>query len=112
MITLTPSAIQRVQAFTREHPRAVGLRLSLKKTGCSGWAYVVDVAHEQAANDVVFESQGVRVVVDPVSLPLLDGTEIDFVRKGLNAEFAFRNPNATGECGCGESFSVERAAIG
>ena len=84
----------------------VGLRLSVKKTGCSGFAYVVNYADEIAAEDVVFEDHGVKVIVDRESLGFIDGTEVDFVKQGLNEAFRFRNPNVKGECGCGESFTV------
>jgi iron-sulfur cluster assembly protein len=84
----------------------VGLRLSVQKTGCSGFAYVVNYADEIAADDVVFEDQGVKVIVDRASLGYIDGTEVDFVKQGLNEAFRFRNPNVKGECGCGESFTV------
>ena len=105
-VTLTPSAAERVQTFMAGRGRGVGLRLGVRKTGCSGFAYVVNYADEVTADDVVFDSQGVKVVVDAGSLPLVDGTEVDFVRHGLNEAFRFRNPNVKGECGCGESFSV------
>jgi iron-sulfur cluster assembly protein len=105
-ISLTPTAADRVRSFIAEHGRGVGLRLGVKKTGCNGFAYVVNYADAIGADDEVFEDQGVKVVVDRESLRLLDGTEIDFVRHGLNEAFRFRNPNVKGECGCGESFSV------
>jgi iron-sulfur cluster assembly protein len=82
------------------------LRLGVKQTGCSGFAYVVSYADEVGARDVVFDSAGVKVIVDGESLKYVDGTEIDFVRQGLNEAFRFRNPNAKGACGCGESFTV------
>ena len=105
-ITLTPSAAERVKNHLHQKAGVMGLRLGVKKTGCSGFAYVVDYADGAAANDVVFEDQGVQVVVDRESLPLLDGTQVDFVKKGLNESFQFTNPNVKDECGCGESFTV------
>ena len=105
-ITLTPAAADRVRHFLSERGHGVGLRLGVRKTGCSGFAYVVNYADAVEPGDKVFDSQGVRVLVDAVSLGLIDGTEVDFVRQGLNEAFRFRNPNMRGECGCGESFSV------
>jgi iron-sulfur cluster assembly protein len=105
-VKLTPAAADRVRIFLDKRGRGVGLRLGVKKTGCSGFAYVVNYADELAAGDVVFEDQGVKVIVDADSLRYVDGTEIDFVREGLNEAFKFRNPNVRGECGCGESFNV------
>jgi iron-sulfur cluster assembly protein len=105
-VSLTPSAAERVRSLLEKRGSGVGLRLGVKKTGCSGFAYVVNYADEVAANDVVFEDSGVRVIVDADSLRYVDGTEIDFVRQGLNEAFKFRNPNVRGECGCGESFNV------
>jgi iron-sulfur cluster assembly protein len=105
-ISLTPSAADRVRSFLGRRGHGVGLRLSVKKTGCSGFAYVVNYADEIAADDVVFEDQGVKVIVDRDSLGYIDGTEVDFVKQGLNEAFRFRNPNVKGECGCGESFTV------
>jgi len=105
-VTLTKSAADRVLTFITERGHGVGLRLGIRKTGCSGYAYVVNYAEEIAPGDKVFESQGVRVVVDADSLSLLDGTEVDFVRHGFSEAFRFRNPNVRGECGCGESFNV------
>jgi len=110
-ITLTEAAAQRVRQYMIDQGGGIGLRLGVRKMGCSGWAYTVDVAAAASAEDQVFEQDGVKVVVDARTLPLVDGTEIDFVRQGLNRNFVFRNPNVAGECGCGESFSVERAAI-
>ena len=79
----------------------------MTRSACgSGYSYVVNYAEEVAANDVVFEDKGVQVVVDSEALPLVDGTEVDFVKNGLNEAFSFRNPNVAGECGCGESFNV------
>jgi iron-sulfur cluster assembly protein len=105
-VSLTPAAAERVRTFIQSRGRGVGLRLGIKKTGCSGFAYVVSYADEVASGDAVFEEEGVKVIVDAESLRYLDGTEIDFVRQGLNEAFKFRNPNVRGECGCGESFNV------
>jgi len=105
-VSLTSSAHGRVRSFLDKRGSGVGLRLGVRRTGCSGFAYVVNYADEIAADDVVFEQEGVNVIVDRESLALIDGTEIDFVKQGLNEAFKFRNPNVRGECGCGESFSV------
>ena len=105
-ITLTQSAAERVKNHLARRGHGVGIRLGVKRTGCSGWAYVVDYADEVDSADIVFEDREVRIVVDPDSLELVDGTEVDFVKQGLNEAFKFRNPQAAGECGCGESFSV------
>ena len=105
-ISLTESAADRVKSFLAARGTGVGLRLSVRKTGCSGFAYVVNYAESQQAGDTVLEDRGVRVFVDSGSLDLLDGTIVDFVKQGLNEAFRFRNPNVKGECGCGESFSV------
>ncbi|UCG72441.1 MAG: iron-sulfur cluster assembly accessory protein [Chromatiales bacterium] len=106
MITLTERAARHVQQYLGASGNAVGLRLGVKRTGCSGLAYVVNVADRIAANDTVFDSGGIRVVVDRDSLQYIDGTEVDYVQQGLNEAFQFRNPNAAGECGCGESFNI------
>lgn len=105
-VSLTEPAAERVRNFLASRGHGVGLRLGVKKTGCSGFAYVVNYADEVGDGDVVFEDAGVKVIVARESLRYLDGTEIDFVRHGLNEAFKFRNPNVKGECGCGESFSV------
>ena len=105
-ISLTESAADRIRAFLAARGHGVGLRLGVRKTGCSGFAYVVNYADEGLADDVVFEDRGVKVYVDRESLSLIDGTTVDFVKQGLNEAFRFRNPNVKGECGCGESFSV------
>ena len=105
-ISLTSAAADRVRSFLGRRGHGVGLRLSVKKTGCSGFAYVVNYADEITADDIVFEDRGVKVIVDRDSLGFIDGTEVDFVKQGLNEAFRFRNPNVKGECGCGESFTV------
>ncbi len=108
-IKLTASAAQRVRSFISKDG-GVGLRLGVRKTGCSGWAYTVDLADEIAAEDIVFDDQGVRIVVSPESLSFLDGSEIDYASEGLNHTFRFNNPNVTDECGCGESFTIKAVA--
>ncbi len=105
-IHLTPAAAQRVRSFLGTRGHGEGLRLGVKKTGCSGWAWVVDYADAVNPEDAVFEADGVKVFVDPASLALIDGTTVDFRKQGLNESFAFHNPKAKGECGCGESFNV------
>lgn len=105
-ISLTDTAAKRVRNYLESRGKGVGLRLGVTQTGCSGYSYVINYADDIAANDVVFEDKGVKVVVDPDALELIDGTEVDFVKNGLNEAFSFRNPNVTGECGCGESFNV------
>lgn len=105
-ISLTPAAADRIRSFLVSRGKGVGLRLGVRTTGCSGYAYVIDYADEIAAADQVFEDQGVKVLVDPESLKYIDGTTVDFVRQGLAESFRFINPKVQGECGCGESFSV------
>ena len=105
-ISLTESAANRVKTFLSTRGSGVGLRLGVRKTGCSGFAYVINYADEAQPGDVVFEDRGVKVFVEAGSLGLLDGTTVDFVKQGLNEAFRFRNPHVKGECGCGESFSV------
>lgn len=106
-ISLTEKAATRVRDYLSRNSEALGLRLGVKKTGCSGYAYTVDYADAVADDDVVVETQGVRLIVAADAMPLIDGSRIDYVREGLNEKFAFQNPNATGQCGCGESFSVQ-----
>jgi len=105
-ISLTESAADRVRTFLASRGRGLGLRLGVRKTGCSGFAYVVNYADDSRPDDVIFEDQGVKVFVDRESLILVNGTIVDFVKQGLNEAFKFSNPNVKGECGCGESFSV------
>jgi iron-sulfur cluster assembly protein len=105
-ITLTDSAADRVRNYLEQRGSGIGLRLGIKKTGCSGFAYVINYADEVQADDVIFEDGGVTVVVDPDALEYIDGTQVDFTKDGLNEAFKFSNPNASSECGCGESFSV------
>ncbi len=105
-ISLTSNAATRVRTYLEKRGSGVGLRLGVRKSGCNGWAYTIDYADAVQPHDVVFDDAGVKVIVDAESLELIDGTEIDFVKDGLNEAFKFRNPNVKGECGCGESFSV------
>jgi iron-sulfur cluster assembly protein len=105
-ISLTDSAASRVRNHLEARGKGLGLRLGVTKTGCSGYSYVINYADEIADSDVVFEDKGVKVVVDPDALALIDGTEVDFIKNGLNEAFSFRNPNIAGECGCGESFNI------
>jgi iron-sulfur cluster assembly protein len=105
-ITLTETAAERVRSFIDKRGKGVGLRLGVETTGCSGMAYVLEFADEISPEDQVFESQGIKVIVDPKSLVYLDGTELDYGKEGLNEGFRFENPNVKDTCGCGESFTV------
>ncbi len=104
-IKLTKTAAARVRTYL-DKDGGIGLRLGVKKMGCSGWAYTVQLAEGIEADDMVFDTDGVKVVVSRESLGFLDGSEIDYVSEGLGKTFQFKNPNVTGECGCGESFNV------
>jgi iron-sulfur cluster assembly protein len=105
-ITLTDPAAERVKSFLENRGKGLGLRLGVKTTGCSGLAYVLEFVDDLQEGDEVFNDNGVNVIVDAKSLVYLDGTELDFVKNGLNEGFEFRNPNQKEECGCGESFTV------
>ncbi len=105
-ITLTESAAKHVSRYLERRGKGIGLRLGVKTTGCSGLAYKLEYADDALPEDHTFESHGVKVLVDPRSLSYIDGTELDFVREGLNEGFRFNNPNVKSECGCGESFKV------
>jgi len=105
-ITLTETAAERVLDFMQQDASSIGLRFGVKKTGCNGYAYVINIASEAAEDDKIFEDRGVKIFVDEDSFSYLAGTEIDFVKQGLNESFQFRNPKVKGECGCGESFSI------
>src|SRR3569623_1851267 len=105
-ISSTPPARERIRQFLAQTPDAVGVRFGVKRTGCSGFAYVVDLAGDASPDDQTLDVDGIRLIVDAKSLPMAEGTVIDFRRQGLNAAIVFHNPNATGECGCGESFTV------
>lgn len=105
-ITLTDTAATHVRKFIERRGKGLGLRLAVKTSGCSGLAYALEFADDAIAEDLSFESKGITVFVDPKSLAFLDGTELDFVREGLNEGFKFNNPNVKDKCGCGESFTV------
>ncbi len=105
-ITLSEKAAKQVQQSIDQRGKGIGLRLAVRTSGCSGMAYVLEFADEVEDSDQVFESYGVKVIVNPKSLAYLDGTELDFTREGLNEGFKFNNPNVKDECGCGESFNI------
>ncbi len=105
-VTLSEAAARHIARFIEKRGKGVGVRLGVKTSGCSGMAYKLEYADAAENDDVIFESHGVQVLVDPKSLPYIDGTELDFVREGLNEGFQFNNPNVKNECGCGESFNV------
>ena len=109
-VTLTTAAVERVRQFLAETPGGVGLRFGVKKSGCSGWSYLIEIATDARAGEQVFEYDGVALRVDQESLAQVDGTEIDFVKQGLNQQFVFRNPRVAAECGCGESFTTNEQA--
>jgi len=106
MITMTESAAKHVANFLTKRGKGIGIRLGVKTSGCSGMAYKLEFADAAEAEDVVFETQGLKVIVDPRSLPYIDGTELDYAKEGLNEGFKFNNPNIKDQCGCGESFTV------
>ncbi len=105
-VTLTASAAERVRKFIEQRGKGAGLRLGVRTSGCSGKAYVLEYADRIEPEDLVYESHGVKVIIDPKSLIYLDGTELDYSREGLNEGFKFNNPNVKNSCGCGESFTV------
>ena len=105
-VTMTEAAAKHVSKALAQRGKGIGLRLGVRTAGCSGMAYRLEYVDELGADDQVFESNGVKIVVDPKSLAYLDGTELDFTREGLNEGFKFNNPNVKDECGCGESFHV------
>ena len=105
-ISISEAAARHVTRYITKRGKGVGVRLGVKTTGCSGLAYKLEYADEIAPEDVVFEDNGVKVLVDPKSLSYIDGTELDYVREGLNEGFKFLNPRERDRCGCGESFRV------
>jgi len=105
-LTLTQTAAKHIQKSLDSRGKGIGLRLGVKTTGCSGMAYVMEFVDTLDDQDQVFESEDIKLIIDPKSMIYIDGTELDFVREGLNEGFKFNNPNVKDECGCGESFTV------
>lgn len=105
-ISITETAAKHVHAQLQSRGHGIGIRVGVTTTGCSGMAYVLEFVDKLDVGDQVFEDHGVKIIVDPKSLVYIDGTEMDFVKQGVNEGFEFKNPNAKAECGCGESFSV------
>lgn len=105
-LSITTSAAKQIHQVIDEQGRGLGLRVSVKPSGCSGYSYVLEIADWIALDDVVIEDQGVSVIVAPEAISMVDGSEIDYVTEGLNRFFRFNNPNVQDACGCGESFSI------
>jgi iron-sulfur cluster assembly protein len=105
-VTLSEAAAQHVAKFIAKRGKGIGIRLGVKTSGCSGMAYKLEFADAAEPEDMVFDSHGLKVLIDPKSLPYLDGTELDYTKEGLNEGFKFNNPNVKDQCGCGESFNV------
>jgi len=106
MITLTDSALQQVAKHLEKRTDTLGVRLGVKSSGCNGFSYVLEFVDKPTADDTVITAGDVTIVLDSKSAVVLDGTELDYTRQGLNEGFEFKNPNVTAECGCGESFTV------
>jgi iron-sulfur cluster assembly protein len=105
-ISMTPAAAERVKSFLDSRGKGIGLRLGLKTSGCSGMVYIIEFVDDLNLDDEVYEIGDVKIIIDAKSFIYLQGIELDFVKEGLNEGFQFNNPNAKGECGCGESFTV------
>jgi len=105
-ITMTPAAAERVKSFLVSRGKGIGLRLGLKTSGCSGMAYILEFVDDLNDDDEVYDIGDVKIIIDAKSFIYLQGIELDFAKEGLNEGFQFNNPNAKGECGCGESFTV------
>ena len=105
-VTVTEAAARHVNRYLTKRGKGVGVRLGVKTTGCSGLAYTLEYVDDLAPEDMVFEGHGEKVLVDPKSFAYIDGTQLDFVREGLNEGFRFNNPTERDKCGCGESFRV------
>jgi len=108
MFKLTQTAVERIRDMVSKRESAIGLRIGVTESGCSGYSYALDFAETVNDSDTVFEQDDVKVIIDEVSLPILDGVELDFVKQGLNQSFKFNNPNVVSACGCGESFSTTK----
>ena len=108
MITITDKGAERVTHFLESRDSGVGIRIKITTTGCSGYAYGIEFADETNPEDTVFESNGVKIIVDAKSLLMIDGTEMDYVKEGINAGFSFKNPLEDTKCGCGESFTLKK----
>jgi iron-sulfur cluster assembly protein len=106
-VSLTESAARQIKKQLDKRGKGVGLKLGVRKSGCSGYAYTLDYSDAVEGDDAVFEDFGVKVIVQKNDLPFIDGIQLDYRREGINEAFQFNNPNVTGSCGCGESFSVE-----
>ena len=106
MFKLTQSAVERVREMVLKRDAVIGLRIGVTESGCSGYSYALDFAETVNDSDTVFEQNDVKVIIDEVSMPILNGVELDFVKQGLNQSFKFNNPNVVSSCGCGESFST------
>lgn len=104
-VTLTPSAVKHIKKQLAKYPDAIGIRLGVRKSGCSGYKYETEWVESQHSSDLVFHTDSVDIFVKEEHLPVVNGIEVDFVTEGVNSLFKFNNPNATAECGCGESFS-------
>lgn len=106
MISLTENAAEHIQNFLIKRGKGEGIRLGVRTSGCSGMAYTLEFVDQSDEHDLVFETHGVKVFIDPKSHVYLDGTELDYTKEGLQEGFRFHNPNVKNECGCGESFNV------
>ena len=108
-VSLTESAARQIKKQLEKRGKGIGLKLGVKKSGCSGYAYALDYADALNENDIVFENFGVKVIVPQEAMEFVDGIELDYRREGINEAFQFNNPNVKGTCGCGESFSVSES---
>lgn len=105
-VSLTHKAAERVEKYLNNRGKGLGVRLGVKTTGCSGMTYTLEFVDQTLPGDQIFESHGIKIIIDPKSLVYINGTELDFAKEGLNEGFKFNNPNVKAECGCGESFTV------